>query len=84
MRHTVATRIDHPIRLLLFERRISHRELAEALGYGVVLVERSVNGRGPVSAAFALRCSEYLQVPVEQLFAEISPGRCPKPSEPAA
>jgi transcriptional regulator with XRE-family HTH domain len=69
MPFTSIRRVEHPIRALLFARRISRRQLAEATGYSADYVEQSVSGRIRVSGEFAKRAADYLGVPEEQLFA---------------
>ncbi len=72
---TERTRAEHPIRVLLFARRIPRRQLAEAIGYGERYVENVVNGRMAVTGEFARRCSQHLGMPVEELFAGLKEDR---------
>jgi transcriptional regulator with XRE-family HTH domain len=66
----VIERAEHPIRPLLYSRRIPYRTVAVACGYSPGWIERVCNGRDPVSQEFAARVSRFLGVPADELFVQ--------------
>jgi transcriptional regulator with XRE-family HTH domain len=65
---TQSNPLDHPIRVECYRRRISRRQLAEATGYAVGSVQHFVSGRQPIPEGFARKASEFLGMPIEELF----------------
>ena len=76
-----AKRIEHPIRVLLYRRRISQRQLAAAIGYAPKTVQAYLSGRYITSPEFARRAAEYLGVPEHKLF---DPRRVSQPVDRAS
>jgi transcriptional regulator with XRE-family HTH domain len=64
-----AQRPQHPVRVLVFSRRLTYRQFAADIGYSQRYVESVLNGRTPVTAEFARRSSVHLGMPAEELFA---------------
>lgn len=58
----------HPLKSVLVERRITQRELADAVGLNCTYLGRVINGLHPVGEELAERISEVLGVPAWRLF----------------
>lgn len=58
----------HPVKKLLAERGIQHRQIAKDLDYNVMYFGRLLNGYHPITPDLAARVSRYLGVPVHRLF----------------
>ena len=74
-----SNRVEHPIRGIMFTRRITHQQAAEAIGYSAAYFTQVVNGRAIPSSEFRKRVSEYLGVPTHELFADETPPPSPRP-----
>lgn len=58
----------HPAKGVLALRRITQRELADALGFSYWELGRMLNGIRPATPRFRRGLSEYLDVPQRELF----------------
>jgi len=57
-----------PIKAVLANRRITQRDLAEAIGHHHVWVNRIVNGAEHPTAEFRAKVAAHLQLPEADLF----------------
>jgi putative transcriptional regulator len=64
----VAETVHNRIAMLRAERRISRRDLAEALGVHYQTIGYLERGEFSPSLYLALKIAEYFQVPVETVF----------------
>jgi len=76
-------RVEHPIRLVLYSRRIRFTEAAAACEYHPAWVEAVINGRVPPSAEFMRRMSAFLDLPVGDLFVQEEEDDEPRPRSAA-
>lgn len=66
--------IGRNLTMLLYDKRISQRELATATGVSEKTISKLVNGLQSVSVDTLASIAEYLDVPVDELLRERMKG----------